>query len=999
MQSKNAGINITEPIVLESETSYDDSVNLIVSDNANPPKIVNSRFYQTNTMTYEVADRKGNLDTNIYREKDFKVEAGFIKAVRTITTVDFLGIKDGGYMKIGNYTFYFRLADADGNESDFIAESGKVVCHIGTINTPRSIRGGLLDEISYKLIKFKLKNLDLAYDYINVYYTRSTGDGDQEIVKTYRITDKFKITNNDVELSITGYENHEEISLDDINIQYALFDSVKSLANCQNITFAGNITNDYDLFKTLEKYSLYVTPQVVYDEQGIGNLDYLYNESNPDIGYEYYNAKNIYYKLGYWDEEIYRFGIVYVLNNYTLSPVFNIRGKKILDIVNTFKDFKISETINAGEDYIIEGSDPNNPENIKGVFKIDTTTKSLFNDNEPIKPIGIKFNFTNNVIDGDGKFIEGLKDLTKGFFIVRQKRLPTILAQAVGIGTSSLAKIPIIQASKQPTFTYKFIAESFLTMTNPDGTTGSIPKLAPHLFTIDDAKVKRNALICPEASVRRTVFNTFFNSSEYTLKGFKYNTLSKVFNNYGGPNSFSFKGLIPVDAPEVLNSELTLIEPGIELIRNTNYEFSSKLGDEIIAYKFGDPLLGDYNNPTNITSTSTDWNTTASKVRGIFNTFIGCSVNNIVHGRYYNIFQKDYNMNYWKDYFLIRYNDASPFLPISDRTGWDKLTKGTVTEQYGTSYYSDGFFRGDCYISTYTQRMHWNFIDSELPTNKFIVDPYTWAKNCKIVRKASTTVSDAGVPSPLNPGAAGTLTYNKLLLLYTYKNVYEPEWSGDTDASEGSWTGLIEPDAKKFKKYSERNGLFGAEKLTKPDLNAVPLGHWVTFKICSNVNLALRDLDFSQPMEEAVHKHKRGFYPLHPMDAHDSLPESDVINNGISKSLGDKYYFEIPDVPFIRTNFATRIYYSNLLQNSAFTNGNRVFEAKNYLDYTREYGSLVKVVEWYGKLIAVMEHGILMIPVNERAMMKNEIGENVYINTSNILPKNPTVISNTFGSL
>jgi len=46
-----------------------------------------------------------------------------------------------------------------------------------------------------------------------------------------------------------------------------------------------------------------------------------------------------------------------------------------------------------------------------------------------------------------------------------------------------------------------------------------------------------------------------------------------------------------------------------------------------------------------------------------------------------------------------------------------------------------------------------------------------------------------------------------------------------------------------------------------------------------------------------------------------------------------------------------------------------------------------------------MEHGILMIPVNERAMMANEAGENVYINTATVLPQNPRVISNTFGSL
>jgi hypothetical protein len=107
----------------------------------------------------------------------------------------------------------------------------------------------------------------------------------------------------------------------------------------------------------------------------------------------------------------------------------------------------------------------------------------------------------------------------------------------------------------------------------------------------------------------------------------------------------------------------------------------------------------------------------------------------------------------------------------------------------------------------------------------------------------------------------------------------------------------------------------------------------------------MRDVDFSRPMEEAVFQQKRGFFPLQAMDPHNHLPESTVINTGISKSLGDKYYFEIPDVPFIKTNFATRIYYSNLLQNSAFTNGNRVFESPNYLDYSREYGALVKLVE------------------------------------------------------
>ena len=295
---EDAEINIDKPVQLDIEESYDGSINLIVNDGTNPLKMVNSRFYLTSSTTYNIADRKGNLDTNIYTAENFKIESGLIKTVRSIVSVGFLGVSSGGKMPVGNYTFYFKLSDADGNESDFIAESGKVVCYIGNVNQPSSIRGGQLDEDSGKIIKFKLNNLDLAYDYIHVYYTRTSGDGDNELIKTYKINDKFKINKLDTELSITGYEVHEEISSDDINIQLTNFDSVKSNTTCQNIAFAGNITNNYELFDTLEKYSLLVVPELSYEEN-IGNLNHKYVESFPDTGYEYFNADNIYYKLGY----------------------------------------------------------------------------------------------------------------------------------------------------------------------------------------------------------------------------------------------------------------------------------------------------------------------------------------------------------------------------------------------------------------------------------------------------------------------------------------------------------------------------------------------------------------------------------------------------------------------------------------------------------------------------------------------------------------------------
>lgn len=996
ISAKEAEIDVNSPIDIDTELSYDDSINIIINDHINPIKVINSRFYLTSSTTYKIADRKGNIDTNIYTKENFPIETSLVKNVKSVVKLDFLGIFNGGNMPVGNYNFYFKLADADGNESDFISESGKVVCHIGMVNQPSSIRGGQLDENSNKLIKFRLNNLDLAYNYINIYYTRESGDGNTEILKTYKITDKFRINGLNTEISITGFENHVEIQNSEINIQYASFSASKTNENCQNITFVGNVTKNYELFKTLEKYSLFITPEIVTNET-IGNLNYKYLDSDQDNGNEYYNTKNIYYKLSYWDEDIYRFGIVYILNDFSLSPVFNIRGIKELSETSLFyKEYSLSDALNYREDFILEKSiDENNPENAKGVFKINTNS-SVFSGKDSISPIGLKFNFNNQVIEGTSKDGQkGLKELTKGFFIVRQKRIPTLLSQGVAIATSTKAKTPLIKGTfdDEVVTSNEYFSESFLT--NYSGK----PKLGRSYFKIED--VKNNALLCPEANLRTNVLNNFFNSSEFTLKRTKFSSSGIFVDPIGtrvepGQTSnrvmFTLGNLVKnsIESNNTISTNLLLVESGIELINNTKNSFCSRSGNPSEAWKHSDPVLGNISDLRDNDVTENDWSLGTSKIRGDFNNYIGTDYDNLEFGQNYNIFQRDYNFeDKWKDYFRIRYNDSSSFMPVSDRFDWSDVVNS----------YTKNVYRGDCYINTYTHRMLSNFIDLELPTNNQIVDPWTWYKNYRVKETSLKISGDLIIDDTAQAYSDGTVefSYKKVLDLFTYKTDQDAEDADNLTVSQVK--GLTMPDSRKFKKYSEANGVFGATKINRADVNAVPIGHWVTYKICSNINTAMRDVDFSRPEEEAVHKVKRSFYPLQEIKASNKLPESTVINSGISKSLGNKYYYEVPDVPFIKSNFSNRIYFSDVLQESSFKNGNRIFRAQNYQDYTNEYGELVKLIEWYGKLIAVFEHGVVMIPVNERAMMTNANGENIFINTENPLPKNPSILSNTFGSL
>jgi hypothetical protein len=54
------------PVEIECQQSYDGSVNLILNDNHNAPKLINTRFTVRQNNTYEIVDRIGSNDTNIY---------------------------------------------------------------------------------------------------------------------------------------------------------------------------------------------------------------------------------------------------------------------------------------------------------------------------------------------------------------------------------------------------------------------------------------------------------------------------------------------------------------------------------------------------------------------------------------------------------------------------------------------------------------------------------------------------------------------------------------------------------------------------------------------------------------------------------------------------------------------------------------------------------------------------------------------------------------------
>jgi hypothetical protein len=113
----------------------------------------------------------------------------------------------------------------------------------GDLSNPTTCVGAYMDERTDKSIILYLKNIDTSFSYINIYYSRTSCDVNgisktdfHKIKKTYEITDVNQT------ITINGFEELEDITAEDLNIQYNYVESVKSQAQVQNRLFFANVS-------------------------------------------------------------------------------------------------------------------------------------------------------------------------------------------------------------------------------------------------------------------------------------------------------------------------------------------------------------------------------------------------------------------------------------------------------------------------------------------------------------------------------------------------------------------------------------------------------------------------------------------------------------------------------------------------------------------------------------------------------------------------------------
>ena len=930
--------DVNHPIEMLPQYSYDGSTNLVINDGKNIPRLINSRFSVIGKNQYEVVDRKGDNDVNIYDQgKQFDIDTSLYKRVVEIPELDFLGVFNGGNLPVGNYVFYFKYMDDDGNETDFVSESGIVSLFIGY--GPDSENGGIKDMNSFKSVKFLLSNIDPGYSFVKVCLTRTTSAESGEIVTSaYEINEKFEVSKSMAcQINVLNLDNALQITLEDINRQYFIASSAETQTSVQNRLFLGNVHKPDIPYKELSDLSLRICPSISKKSYNIQDYEY----SN-DVKNTYNDESFIYNYTGYANGEMYCFGIVYIMPDNTLSPVFYIRGAMNISEQNNYSKIPIYKTTDSGlkervyisydeesgeiispndDGYEIQVSE--NIENVWGVVSILVKQNGSQNDSNTI--YSIDFNIDKDIYSD---FFKILSDNNiKGFFFVRQKRIPITLCQALSIATDKYSYVPVLPVDS--TYLKNFInnneinnskdgicyiAETFL-----DEDRKLTHDFIGRIRVLNINSINQNAAICPDYDCNQGRFNSIFNGTEFYINEANFKPVGDRLSMDASQSRHMY---VNVETNNNFNNDsyqkapIITVNDSAPIIAIKESLWRGRAGEAEEAYRF--EYLQRENKVKNATNI----------IRGVFGPYLGlgtpitngCSILNIKTSE---CVSSDYNK------IKARHSDKSPYYSISKRYSL-KLFYKNETELNDYNIISESIkniYRGDSFICMFTHRFNRNFQDPDTPINDKIVDEETWI------------------------------------------NGYQFD---DNDFA----------------------------NINRGDVNAIQMGMWVTFPVISYRNLNIRSLDNNYPEEEALTGNKRGFYPyygLHPGGAF-KMPESSILNIGLSQSLGERWNFPVPDVPYIKNHFQNRILYSDVHVNDAFKNGFRVFQAMSYKDYPMTYGSITKLMNLNGNIICVFEHGIVSIPVNERVQSGEGAGGNVFINTPNVLPENPFVISDMFGS-
>jgi hypothetical protein len=324
--------NFTKNTVLDifADESYDESVNLYLTDYNNPVRVINTNF-----------NKKGNSLERYISPKSFNGAINLIASSAEVLDIEFLGLTNTGANKPGNYYLFFKYLTKDFNGTPFVDSIGPI-CVLNQ-EKPVGNKAGMQEKdwiidsenVTNKSIKIKLKNLDKSFTYVQVGVVRNTSliENAKADKDTYVIDQKFAINDDELEINITGREPQAVLAYEEILKTRIPFNINKSHCIVNNIYYGINWKKDItgDNYELLRQAALKVKldfncsiGNICTDGATHKRIDE-YNQIKLDNSF-YKKEENVYKYVGYARGEIYPYSMKYIFKNGVESDWFPVKG-------------------------------------------------------------------------------------------------------------------------------------------------------------------------------------------------------------------------------------------------------------------------------------------------------------------------------------------------------------------------------------------------------------------------------------------------------------------------------------------------------------------------------------------------------------------------------------------------------------------------------------------------------------------------------------------------
>lgn len=948
---------VLQKIIIQPD--YDRSVNILFTIKGYKPRIVNSKFVAISnagnlTLSYSPT-RPGSANSNEYSLASVDDETSTILYSTKILKIAFGSVSTGGKLKPGNYAYVFHYMTEDFNKTNVIGQSS--ICQIAFGDSEYTRKGGDETQETDKRVILNLTNLDIEFKYLKAYCLYSSG---QEAVSQQYLefAQPIQITGTTMVFIHSGYEELAAVSIDTVNVDSSTIESADASTQVGGFYFLGGPKErsfDFSQFRTASAGVLPIFKSFTLPATGLPG---------------YADPSNVYNYMGGFGDETYPYGIVYVMNDGTTSPVFPTKGVNIVSSAGPSTVHNYESAPPSGQWY-------------KGLVTLPSSNHYI-PYSSGVKVKALDFNLSSVPLY--------VKENSVGFFFVRGERKSNLITQGILIPTFKAPMIEDFSTDNDANNTYwerfksniedtsffKFVPcldsmiEAYRKETRDDGgetgedknvldadnkiKDGYMPIFINDLKNLDSQKgawtstsnpeiwfakqqdtwARHWALLSGDALLNEPFFVTQLQRDNMGIKQlgkvqFRVQGLITPLSLDGIPTTqtglwYEFASISPYSSPSIKRALKTTFVPGEALATGSN--FMSKIGASMY-FDFID----------------------ASPDREVF----------------YHVYTQ---MN---SYFGVEMDEGSIGQLVDSGKGASNPIGGN--SRIGSSLFGS---KTDSTISTnITSGVRYSNYNS-LVNGAFLINVYT----------------SATIPSPddLFP-TIDNVIYRQVSPRY--------EWA---DIPSNGIISVFGGDCYVSKVYRKLNQSGSRNPaIREPDAflrRNIDQGQMVSWWQESKYNLNLR-----QPkIFDASESEERSFFPYQSRGdfyryRSYRYPETLSHSQGYSEILQPKSLYPLPSLaPYIENYFFSRVSHSARHIPNAFRNGFRSFLPGNHKDYDSSMGQITGMFNLRGNLLIIFEHGIGMTAIEQRVPVGNDAAGAVFLNPSDILPTTLSYISREIGS-